>query len=405
MNLQAKENTWSHQRKKRRQKQREEFEHAMSAIETDDKKTDIEKNDLKDGEGISIEMSVKESRKETSGEKNDQNSNDTLVRESNEACNQETELLNNEKPELKVGKENSDEVDKMDSVSQCKSNNVTDNDGNIVQVQNQITENSESVNENNETDGQKDMAKSVCGMCGNTSDKNGEVTDSNCNNNASPNAKTKEMRNEKLEHAQTVTDEGGIGCKRKLEDPESIEQNLKKQRLVNDSINNLNEEVLPIQSASVPTFQETNKVNEIEVPIEQKMCVEGLTNSGDKLETSAITSNSFVAQSNLSSCGDRPDQLKQIDPSEVTHLRKDVVEEFHKEKEHNKEIAESNKDQSKKTKYHNFDESEECLVMFKMVLRKEDGIITLTMEHKTGNKEAMHQIMQYFKNKFSATSP
>ena len=85
-----------------------------------------------------------------------------------------------------------------------------------------------------------------------------------------------------------------------------------------------------------------------------------------------------------------------------THLRKDVLEQFKKEKEKNLEISQANKDQSKKTKYHNFDEKEDCLLMLKMVLRKEEGIITLTMEHKQGNKEAMHQIMQYFKNKFQS---
>ena len=85
-----------------------------------------------------------------------------------------------------------------------------------------------------------------------------------------------------------------------------------------------------------------------------------------------------------------------------THLRKDVLEQFKKEKEKNLEISQANKDQTKKTKYHNFDENEDCLLMLKMVLRKEEGIITLTMEHKQGNKEAMHQIMQYFKNKFQS---
>ena len=85
-----------------------------------------------------------------------------------------------------------------------------------------------------------------------------------------------------------------------------------------------------------------------------------------------------------------------------THLRKDVLEQFKKEKEKNLEISQANKDQSKKTKYHNFDENEDCLLMLKMVLRKEEGVITLTMEHKQGNKEAMHQIMQYFKNKFQS---
>ena len=85
-----------------------------------------------------------------------------------------------------------------------------------------------------------------------------------------------------------------------------------------------------------------------------------------------------------------------------THLRKDVLEHFKKEKEKNLEISQANRDQSKKTKYHNFDENEDCLLMLKMVLRKEEGIITLTMEHKQGNKEAMHQIMQYFKNKFQS---
>ena len=84
------------------------------------------------------------------------------------------------------------------------------------------------------------------------------------------------------------------------------------------------------------------------------------------------------------------------------YLRKDVLEQFKKEKEKNLEISQANKDQTKKTKYHNFDENEDCLLMLKMVLRKEEGIITLTMEHKQGNKEAMHQIMQYFKNKFQS---
>ena len=393
MNLQAKENTWSHQRKKRRQKQREEFDCAMSVTQTDNaynKEIDAEKNNLKNDEGISNEVSVTET----------ENAHDKVT--------ESDDVLKNE---LKTGDWTSDEVAKMDSGTgldpvktgyeigntcrnkdslhsgtspDCKSSKPFDKNETIAQQQNQIKENVGVVNENNQNSFQKEIDNSACELCCSKSD-------SNFNNSARLGATLKEM--EKVEDAQV-----GIGCKRKYENPESSEQTLKKKRL--DSAMQISSD----KHVGVPV-QETNNLNEVGAPMDKKVCAIGVANSGDKLSNTIdpiVKTNAIVALSSLSSCGDEPDLHHQ---SQVTHLRKDVVEEFHKEKEHNKEIEESNKNQSKKTKYHNFDESEDCLVMFKMILRKEDGIITLAMEHKAGNKEAMHQIMQHFKNKFTAASP
>ena len=382
MNLQAKENTWSHQRKKRRQKQREEFECAMSVTQTDNaynKEIDVEKNDLKNDEGISNEVSVKETEDAHSKvtESDDMGKNELKT---GDGTSDEVAKMDNGLDPVKTGDEIGDACRDKDSLhsgtsTDCMSSKPFDKHESIAQQQNQFKENVGVVNENKQNSDRKEIDNGASELCCSKSD-------TYCNNSTRLGATLKEM--EKVKDAQVG--QGCIGCKRKLVNPESGEKILKKKRLDG-----------AIQITSDKTVNVPNNM--------PMVCAVGVANSGDKLSDTIdpiVKTNAIVALSSLSSCGDEPDLHHQ---SQVTHLRKDVVEEFHKEKEHNKEIEKSNKDQSKKTKYHNFNESEDCLVMFKMILRKEDGIITLAMEHKAGNKEAMHQIMQHFKNKFTAASP
>lgn len=84
-------------------------------------------------------------------------------------------------------------------------------------------------------------------------------------------------------------------------------------------------------------------------------------------------------------------------PESNTLDRKKVVEQFWKEMEENKEGQKKKKSSFYET-LEPFDETEECLILCKMVLKKEEGEMSLVLTHIAGNKESMHQIMQYFKN-------
>ncbi|XP_052801810.1 RNA N6-adenosine-methyltransferase mettl16-like [Mya arenaria] len=86
--------------------------------------------------------------------------------------------------------------------------------------------------------------------------------------------------------------------------------------------------------------------------------------------------------------------------SAITLSRKDVVERFWKEHSENQE-GKKKKPLSFYEKLEPFSESEECLLLCKLVLKKEEGEMTLTLTHQAGNKEALHQIMQFFKNKLA----
>ena len=396
MNLQAKENTWSHQRRKRRRKQWEETECFTSLTQSENKGStetefdNAEKNKMNSDAGTSDEV---------------------------EHVNKMESGLDCSKTGNGKGDECRVNINKgiNDSVSTSKCNKVSNRDVTTLadfttEEENHVEEEMEAKNENDQNTDQKETGSSVCELCCSKSGADDDkMIDSNSNNNVKQGKELQETS--KIENAKLKTGQVCRGCKRKLENTENNEQTLKKKR-VDGVLNKTSGKAVSVSA------QETSKVNKIvtrsdgsvteletEVPMEKDTIAVKATASCDKVPDnidSDIKTNTIVNQSIPSCSGDMPDL---IDPSQVTHLRKDVVEEFHKEKEHNREIETSNKDQSKKTKYHNFDESEECLVMFKMILRKEDGIITLTMEYKTGNKEAMHQIMQYFKNKFAAASP
>lgn len=80
--------------------------------------------------------------------------------------------------------------------------------------------------------------------------------------------------------------------------------------------------------------------------------------------------------------------------------RKKVVEQFWKEQEQNRVQSEKKKLSFYET-LEPFSETEDCLVLCKMVLKKEEGLMSLQLTHIAGNKEATHQIMQYFKNVLS----
>lgn len=79
--------------------------------------------------------------------------------------------------------------------------------------------------------------------------------------------------------------------------------------------------------------------------------------------------------------------------------RKQIIEQFWNEMEQNK------KGNKKKLSFYEtlepFSETEECLVLCKMVIRKDEGKMSLSLTHVAGSKESMHQIMQYIKNVLS----
>lgn len=93
---------------------------------------------------------------------------------------------------------------------------------------------------------------------------------------------------------------------------------------------------------------------------------------------------------------------KKIDVTSNIMLRKDVIQRFWNEQKANSQ--KQNKKKAEKSFYETqepFKDDEECLLLSKMVLRKEDGVISFSLTHMAGTREAMHQIMQFFRNKLS----
>lgn len=82
-------------------------------------------------------------------------------------------------------------------------------------------------------------------------------------------------------------------------------------------------------------------------------------------------------------------------------VRKDVIERFWKEQAANTEENKKKKEKSFYEVLEPFPENEQCLLLSKMVVRKDEGIIFFSLAHLAGNREAMHQILQYFKNKWT----
>ena len=81
--------------------------------------------------------------------------------------------------------------------------------------------------------------------------------------------------------------------------------------------------------------------------------------------------------------------------------RQEIIEQFHKEQTENDGAGKKKKPLSFYEKLEPFSESEECLLLCKFVLKKEEGKMNLTLTHLGGDKNAMYQIMQYFRNKLA----
>jgi len=81
--------------------------------------------------------------------------------------------------------------------------------------------------------------------------------------------------------------------------------------------------------------------------------------------------------------------------------RQEIIEQFHKEQTENDGVGKKKKPLSFYEKLEPFSESEECLLLCKFVLKKEEGKMNLTLTHLGGDKNAMYQIMQYFRNKLA----
>ncbi|XP_053376165.1 RNA N6-adenosine-methyltransferase mettl16-like [Mercenaria mercenaria] len=107
---------------------------------------------------------------------------------------------------------------------------------------------------------------------------------------------------------------------------------------------------------------------------------------------------------NLGEKNDLTDEtVKQEVESSNKLVRKDVIEQFWKEKQANSEKKPGKKvEKSFYESLEPFNEEEECLLLSKIVLRKEEGIISLSMTYMSGKRESMHQILQFFKNKLCA---
>lgn len=120
----------------------------------------------------------------------------------------------------------------------------------------------------------------------------------------------------------------------------------------------------------------------------------GQSLKGDKavLEISSVGGNPSAASNNESN-GNAQQAVEVLS-------RKKVVEQFWKEQEQNRVRSEKKKLSFYET-LEPISETEDCLVLCKMVLKKEEGLMSLQLTHIAGNKEAMHQIMQYFKNVLS----
>ena len=82
--------------------------------------------------------------------------------------------------------------------------------------------------------------------------------------------------------------------------------------------------------------------------------------------------------------------------------RAEIVAQFWEEKEANKKKPWGKKrvPRSVYERLELFDEAEDCLVVLKLMIRKDEGTVTFNFTYMSGLKEAVHQIMQYFRNKF-----
>ena len=111
----------------------------------------------------------------------------------------------------------------------------------------------------------------------------------------------------------------------------------------------------------------------------------------DKCETGTMKTSEEVMVEQTIQESTNSDNAAPVMPS-----RRKIQEQFLKEMEAN------TKDKKKKQSFYEslepFSKTDECLVLCKMVLRKDEGKMSLTINHEAGNKEAMHQIMQYFRN-------
>ena len=406
MNLQAKENTWSHQRRKRRQKQLKET--VSSLATTDDSGYAISGLECKnryDADELP-KIATDESRTEFRDQEN-RDQEVMSVKDSDMSVSKgETDLS---AVEMKTGVV-SDEI-------HCKSQKTFNSNCN---------NNSTSVNV--KTDKAFTLAEDTqIETSASTEDGHGckRKLENTCKDNIVPSKKTRvddmdENHSRIAEDDKSKTDLKNAGnniegknihvtdqCtdikdETKTENSETIKLGAGDTEVSVQESGNESQEIAMETSVKVSSDKPGSETEvcgrtetDAELKVEEKMSFDDYLSE----VKSHIPAGLESTQYNEGSCS--VDELN----SPETLSRKDVLEQFHQEQEKNLEIAQANKDQTKKTKYHNFDENEQCLVLFKMVLRKEEGIITLTMEHKVGNKEAMHQIMQYFKNKFSVLSP
>ncbi|KAL4223936.1 Methyltransferase-like protein 16 [Mactra antiquata] len=141
------------------------------------------------------------------------------------------------------------------------------------------------------------------------------------------------------------------------------------------------------------------------------------TDNSNEMKTSEVVSDVNIESMN----NDKPvtDSSNEMKTSEGDHdvnkesgnkdksntlNRKEIIEQFWKEQEENSGKSGAGKKKVASSFYEclePFKTDDECLLMCKVVLRKEEGVISLTLTHLAGNKEAMHQIKQFFKNKFT----
>lgn len=132
--------------------------------------------------------------------------------------------------------------------------------------------------------------------------------------------------------------------------------------------------------------------------IDNDSCVKKPKTEDDQVEL-------IKSSDKMDACGDNNELEKLDDDTDKPNVlnRKEVIERFWKEKEANANHSASKK-KVEKSFYESlepFMDEDECLLLSKVVIKKEEGVISLTLTHVNGNKEAMHQIMQYFKNKFN----
>ena len=471
MNLQAKENTWSHQRRKRRQKHREETQETeicganssesdcksskegeLPKIQTDEKTTEGDVLSDKD-ENIGVFKSINGNTCENNGSDKGDNvgvsRNEIIGVNGGEVIgvNKSENLVENkigkkENITIHVGDGDTAEhrVIEVDSAVKCeadetgattildsnRNNNVKVGKVSLANDKNSASKldaelsdrftykrKCESTGESH-TGSKKQKTKDIASQ-ESVGTNVGETELKACDDMEEESENGEKDENFKMTNSKVRIEPGQVS------DPEikTVEINKHLEKIIDGSGRDTSLHVIPqVLTAEELNCDESNKNALLTMKkgnVKEDMALEGPNLSGTNVldeESSLKTEvenleDTILPSKQTKACDIELTMIPLFSSGELssaanqqTHLRKDVLEEFKREKEKNLEIALSNKDQTKKTKYHNFDENEECLILFKMVLRKEEGIITLTMEHKQGNKEAMHQIMQYFKNKF-----